>query len=247
MVENRDEHREPVIRAFVALPVETLVEVTARCLPGSGLCVSAARVHKSRRTNMYKRKPVVKLTGSEQFTNTDNKKFTVLDFWQYGFSNLNSNVLRGALAEFLVENALKNVDDIALRNPWGDSDVEYNGKNIEVKSCSYLQDWDQDKLSTIRWSGLKAKTLYWSSAVNGEFKDQVAEYKSDVYVLGLLKHKETDTLDILDLDQWCFYVLSKDQLKEISGDKSAVSLFRLEKSDTKPVHFSELGAAINTA
>jgi len=39
MVENRDEHREPVIRAFVALPVETLVEVTVRCLPGSGLCV----------------------------------------------------------------------------------------------------------------------------------------------------------------------------------------------------------------
>jgi hypothetical protein len=41
MVHNRDEHREPVIRAFVALPVETLVEVTERCLPGSGLCVSA--------------------------------------------------------------------------------------------------------------------------------------------------------------------------------------------------------------
>jgi hypothetical protein len=40
-VQNRDEHREPVIRAFVALPVETLVEVTVRCLPGSGLCVSA--------------------------------------------------------------------------------------------------------------------------------------------------------------------------------------------------------------
>lgn len=42
MVQNRDEHREPVIRAFVALPVETLAEVTERCLPGSGLCVSAA-------------------------------------------------------------------------------------------------------------------------------------------------------------------------------------------------------------
>jgi hypothetical protein len=41
MVQYRDEHREPVIRAFVALPVETLVEVTERCLPGSGLCVSA--------------------------------------------------------------------------------------------------------------------------------------------------------------------------------------------------------------
>jgi len=39
MVKNRDEHRKPVIRAFVALPGETLVGVTARSLPGSGLCV----------------------------------------------------------------------------------------------------------------------------------------------------------------------------------------------------------------
>lgn len=44
MVENCDEHRKPVIRAFVALPVETLVEVIARCLPGSGLCVSATPI-----------------------------------------------------------------------------------------------------------------------------------------------------------------------------------------------------------
>lgn len=64
MVENRDENREPVIRAFVALPVETLVEVTERCLPGSGLCVSATSgliTHKSRRTiyvhNHFKQRP----------------------------------------------------------------------------------------------------------------------------------------------------------------------------------------------
>lgn len=47
MVDNRNEHREPVIRAFVALPVETLVEVIARCLPGSGLCVSAALINRN--------------------------------------------------------------------------------------------------------------------------------------------------------------------------------------------------------
>ncbi|MGM0609154.1 MAG: hypothetical protein ACQESP_12155 [Candidatus Muiribacteriota bacterium] len=189
---------------------------------------------------MYKRKPEEKLTGSEQFANIANKEFTVLDFWQYGFSNLNSNIIRGVLAEFLVEKALHDEVDIGLRNPWDDFDVEYKGKKIEVKSCAYLQDWDQERLSNIQWSGLKAKTLCWSSAVKGEFKDQVAEYKSDVYVLALLKHKETDTLDILDLDQWCFYVLSKDRLREISGDKPAVSLSLLERNDVKPVHFADL-------
>jgi hypothetical protein len=193
---------------------------------------------------MYTRKPVTKLTGSEPFKNTDSKQFTVLDFWQYGFSNLNSNILRGVLAEFLVEKALNDAEDVGLRNPWDDFDVEYDGKKIEVKSCSYLQDWDQDKLSTIKWSGLKAKSLYYSSAVNGAQVEQVAEYKSDMYVLALLDHQETDTLDILNLNQWCFYVLSKDELKRISGDSSSVSLALLNQYNIKHHPFSDLGHKI---
>jgi len=90
---------------------------------------------------MYKRIPVTKLTGNEQFRNIGDKKFSVLEFWRYGFSNLNSNVLRGALAEFIVENALRGNEEIDVRNPWGDSDViATDGKKIEVKCCSYLQD-----------------------------------------------------------------------------------------------------------
>lgn len=54
MVQNRDEHREPVIRAFVALPVETLVEVAERCLPGSGLCVSATFLSLKRDEQIWK-------------------------------------------------------------------------------------------------------------------------------------------------------------------------------------------------
>lgn len=192
---------------------------------------------------MYTRKTITKLTGNEKFLNSDNK-FSVLDFWRYGFSNLNSNVLRGALTEFIVESALKDQRDIDIRNPWGDYDVEYMGKKIEVKSCSYLQDWNQEKLTNIKWSGLKAKSLYWSSAVSKFQSSEEKDYKSDIYVLGLLNHKETDTLDILNLDQWVFYVLSRSELKKISNDKSAVSLAKLEKNDIRPVMFSELKGMI---
>ena len=106
-------------------------------------------VQKPARGHMYKRNPVRKLTGTEQFKSTGSKQFSVLEFWQYGFSSLNSNVLRGALAEFLVENALKEHGEIEVRSPWGDYDVLYKEKKIEVKCCSYIQDWDQNKLSTI--------------------------------------------------------------------------------------------------
>lgn len=194
---------------------------------------------------MYKRIPVRKLTGSEQFTNSGSKSFNVLEFWQYGFSGLNSNVLRGALAEFLVENALKGNEEIDVRNPWGDYDVLLNDIKIEVKSCSYIQDWDQEKLSTIKWSGLKAKDLFWSTAINGPYVDKEPDYKSDVYVLALLKHQHPDTLDILDMDQWCFFVLTKDNLREISGNRSSVSLALLTRHTIEPVAFDCLANAIS--
>lgn len=195
---------------------------------------------------MYKRIPVRRLTGGEQFKNIAQKSFSVLEFWQYGFSSLNSNVLRGALAEFIVENALKEHSEIEVRSPWGDYDVLYKGKKIEVKCCSYIQDWDQNKLTTIKWSGLKAKVLYYSEAVT-KLADlsQLSDYKSEIYVLALFRHKETETLDILDLNQWCFYILSKERIKGITGDKSAVSLRLLEKHNIAPVAFGELKEAVD--
>lgn len=195
---------------------------------------------------MYKRLPVTKLTGSENFKNTNGKSFSVQEFWSYGFSSLNSNVLRGALAEFLVENALKGNTEIGVRNPWGDYDMLFRDIKIEVKCCSYIQDWDQLKLSTIQWSGLKAKDLYWSTAVNEVHADAPASYKSDVYVLALFKHQDHATLDILDMDQWCFFILSKERLTEVSGDRSSVSLARLQKQGIESVSFNGIRTAIES-
>lgn len=195
---------------------------------------------------MYKKVPVVKLTGQEEFKNSSSKKFTVLEFWQYGFSSLNSNVLRGALAEFLVENALKQNSEIEVRSPWGDTDVLYKEKKIEVKCCSYLQDWDQPKLTKIQWSGLKATELYYSEAVKkAKELDKEPKYKSDIYVLALVKHQDPSTLNLLDMDQWCFYVLSKEKIKEISGDKSAITLTKLEKNKIEAIRFEDLSSLID--
>lgn len=197
---------------------------------------------------MYKKLPVRKLTGSEVFKNSGQKSFNVLEFWQYGFSSLNSNVLRGALAEFLVENALKQNTDLEVRSPWGDYDVLYQDKKIEVKCCAYIQDWDQNDYSLIKWSGLKAKELFYSSAVQkkSEMVKTVA-YKSDIYVLALFKHQDHATLDILDLDQWCFFVISKDRIRQISKDKNSVSLSLLKKNGIEPVSFNDLASVIQHA
>lgn len=181
-----------------------------------------------------------KLSGSEKFSRMGDGEISVLDFWQYGFSNLNSNILRGILAEFIVESALRDRASIDVRNPWGDYDVlAPNGRRIEVKSSSYIQDWEQTKHSRIVWTGLKAKELFWSSAV-GVPSVEPAGYKADIYVLTLLKHQDPKTLDILNLDQWCFWVLSKDRIREISKDRGSISLVALQKLNILPISYGEI-------
>jgi len=186
---------------------------------------------------MLKKKEAKKLTGNEFFKNNN---FSILDFWQYGFSNLNSNVLRGSLAEFIIENLLKDKSEVGVRNPWNDYDILYKNRKIEVKCSSYIQDWDQEDFSKIIFSGLKAKDLYWSKAV-GEFnRDNRKEYKADIYVLCLVDHKDIETLDLLDLEQWSFFILTKEQLKNISNDGSSISLTRLEKNDVASIKYLEV-------
>jgi hypothetical protein len=186
---------------------------------------------------MLKRKEAKKLTGNELFKDKD---FSVLEFWQYGFSNLNSNVLRGSLAEFIIENLLKNKNEIGVRNPWGDYDILYKNKKIEVKCSSYLQDWDQKEYSKINFSGLKSKNLYWSSAVAPFNNDNTKNYKADIYVLCLVNHKDTETLNLLDLNQWSFYILKKEQLKDISNNGNSISLIKLEKNNVTPTEHKEV-------
>ena len=194
---------------------------------------------------MYKRISPTKLTGDEPLINTDGKQVTVLDFWQYAFSNINANVLRGAYAEFLVECAIKDLGKIETREAWGDWDVlGDNGLKIEVKCCSYIQDWDQEDYTKIQWGGLKAKELYYSEAVKPFKELGVADYKSDVYVLALLKHKDHATLNILDLDQWDFYVLSRDQIRIVADNGPRVTARMLIKHDVKAVGFKSLCVAI---
>ena len=186
---------------------------------------------------MLKKKEVKKLTGNEFFKNNN---FSILDFWQYGFSNLNSNVLRGSLAEFIIENLLKDKSEVGVRNPWNDYDILYKNRKIEVKCSSYIQDWDQEDFSKIIFSGLKAKDLYWSKAVSEFNRDNKKDYKADIYVLCLVNHKNPETLDLLNLDQWSFFILTKEELKNISNNSSSISITRLEKNNYTPIKHEEV-------
>lgn len=141
------------------------------------------------------------LTGDEPLIGLDG--VTVRDFWSWGMSDLRTNTLRGVFAEFIVSRAVGAAS--ACRVEWDPYDVMTpDGHKVEVKACAYLQGWPQTSLTRILFSGLSARVLDPSTNdYSGERK-----YNADVYVFAVQTATSHETLNVLDLSQWCFYVAS---------------------------------------
>ena len=151
--------------------------------------------------------------------------FTLLDFWQWTASDLVSNSTRGVLAEFLVARALGL--DAGVRDEWQAFDLQTpSGKKIEVKSAAYVQSWGQKELSKIVFS--TRHSLAWD-AETGAFATE-SKRQADIYVFALLAHREKNTIDPLDLDQWEFYVVPTSALDAHNGSQH--------------VHYAEITAAV---
>ena len=112
------------------------------------------------------------LSGEEVVAGTD---ATVVDFWRFALSNLRMNNARGYLAEFLVAKA---VGSTGLRIEWDPYDVlAPDGTTIEVKTSAYLQAWDQYKLSTVQFTGLRSRIWTTEGGLT-----PTPTYNADVYV-----------------------------------------------------------------
>lgn len=191
---------------------------------------------------LYPRTPPTRLTGDERFV-CGPPDMTVLDFWQWAHSSLNSNLERGKLAEYIVMQALGGRGRTAVQEVWADWDLAVGNVHIEVKASGYLQDRDQTKLSTIKFSGLLAKEVYYSEAVKPLAEIGDRGLKAHLYVLCVQTHRERGTHTVLDLQQWRFFVLTREQLEPIVT-ASGVSLSALSSAAFEPVDFTELGVRL---
>ena len=184
--------------------------------------------------------PVALKTGNEHLSDTGK---TLLDFWRWNGSDLASNVTRGVFAEFIVASAI-GVDLSVPRDEWSAWDLtSREGIRIEVKSSAYIQSWTQRKLSQIMFSIRPART--WDGAA-GSMTD-VPKRSADVYVFCLLKHKNKETLDPLNLDQWEFYVLSAAELNNYKRSSTAITLASLQKLAQSITYAKLHGAVIEKA
>jgi hypothetical protein len=158
---------------------------------------------------------------------------TIGEFWSWAFSDLKENTTRGVLAEYLVAKALGlPMDGKAAWEPY-DLDSN-NGSRIEVKASGFLQSWATPKHSEIRFSGLKAKSY---DPHTGGYADEKT-YHADIYVFCKQTSIEHSNYDVLDLDQWEFFVAPVQYLHQ--RNTASITEKRLRKDGIEPVSFDQL-------
>ena len=81
----------------------------------------------------------------------------------------------------------------------------------EVKTSAYVQAWSQKGASRIMFGGPHARKLDPESNVYRE----TSTYNADIYVFCVQIEKDVDQWNALDLNQWRFYALSNDDMREI--------------------------------
>lgn len=149
-----------------------------------------------------------------------NIRSTLLDFWSWAYSETLDNTLRGVLAEYLVGLAV-NGFHTEIRAEWDAYDLATpEGIRVEVKSAAYLQAWQQEKFSDIRFRISEARG--WTAATN-EFSES-SKRQADVYVFCVFTGWDRETADPLDTRQWTFYVAATHDLNQVSGNQKSITL-----------------------
>lgn len=183
-----------------------------------------------------------KLTGNERLQSEipELHGSTILDFWQWAFSDLQANNLRGVFAEWLVAKLVGASLDRA-RDSWREFDLEISSDparslKIEVKAAAYLQSWGKDgePPSKIIFSSLKNKVYDYNTK---QYTD-AETYNADVYVF-CLQHQmdRAERWEARNMENWSFFVLPREKLEPLNV--KSIGLASLEKL-TDRVHAREL-------
>ena len=181
------------------------------------------------------------LTGNEHFLyNGVPINRLLLDFWAWQASDLLSNTLRGALAEFIVATAL-DIDTSDSRINFNEYDLLYGDTRIEVKSAAYLQTWERDYFSRISFSIRQthpASALLWS--------DGDMDRRSEIYVFCLFASKDRETANPMMLEQWVFYVVKTADINSILGNQRTVSISTIKTLPHIECTYEDLKRAVDS-
>lgn len=195
----------------------------------------------------------VKLTAyhsyapEEKFQHNGEALFSVLDFWQYAYSQLEG--LGDTLAEFLVAKALC-VEKAENVNYWTAYDMAYRNKRIEVKATRYVHPWNTH-ISKVRTFSIEpTNNSYWGNSKDGVNGGRKLSRQSEVYVFCLNGNMDIHNSDPLRVDDWMFYVVPTFEINNYCKDnpnQKKISLNVVKRLAKGGVAFDMLKNAVDAA
>jgi hypothetical protein len=150
--------------------------------------------------------------------------FTLQNLWERGQSDLGSNGVRGALAEFVVARALE-ADRPTATEPGLAWDItSRSGVRLKVASAAQVAGWSAERRAAITFD--IAPRWGWNETRNRP--DDALTRPADVYVFALLQHPERGAPDLLDVSHWTFFVASARAIDQAERAQPLITLRTLE-------------------
>ena len=164
----------------------------------------------------------------------------LMDFRRWALTDLALNINRGSFAEWLVGKALGVIAPDSYQIGWASYDLDYAGHKIEVKSSARGQSWPQTRPSVVKW-GIAPSRWRWDQLADEDegswTRLDPPQRVADVYVFCCYEpYPLPDDLDernsgVIDLDNWWFWVASRETLDEHFPTNKSVTRSQIEDKD----------------
>jgi hypothetical protein len=167
---------------------------------------------------------------------------SVDQFYQWAYADVFTNIIRAAIAEYIVACAIGK--DNQPRSSWFGYDFDFDGIKIEVKSSAcFVSGKTPTKSNTY---DIGARSGSWHPDGTLISVDGSARRCADVYVFAFHWQADRELADTLDVSQWRFYVVPTAWLNMRLGSRKTVSRDRIAHH-FRPVPYDRLREAIIAA
>lgn len=159
--------------------------------------------------------------GFEKIRGLENKKIS--DFWKWACSDLIIPSNRNDYALYLVADALELSK--MPRIYWENADLRYRKKKVALRTSAYVEHWKQKRPKRLSFDISPKKGLDAKTEESVTFRNRHPE----IYIFAVLTEKDLKKIDVLNLDQWQFYVLRTNTLDKHHYDTRKLGIRALQK------------------
>lgn len=182
----------------------------------------------------------------------------LMDFRRWALTDLALNINRGRFAEWLVGKALGAIAPDSYQIGFASYDLDYGDHKIEVKSSARGQSWHQTRPSAVSW-GIAPSRWRWDSLPDEEegswTRLDPPQRVADAYVFCCYEPYplpdgpdglEERNAGVINLENWRFWVASRETLDERFGTNKSVTRRQIEEV-ADALRWSAIPTAVDTA